>query len=317
MRTERSVHGSSYHTPVLVREVLTYLLTSPDGFYVDATAGGGGHAEAILEALSPRGRLLALDADADAVRTSTQRLMPFGDRVQVRQENFRNIRAAVAGGGERKVSGLLFDLGVSSFQLDEGSRGFSFRSDERLDMRMDRQQTLDAYAIVNAYDERQLAELLWKFGEERRSRQIAREIVNARRRQPIETTGHLASVVESVLGGRFLNKSLARVFQALRIEVNSELEQLRQALVDALDLVVQGGRVVVISYHSLEDRIVKKTFRAASATSVPAKTKLEPDRPVQARCTVLTKHPVVASEEEVSSNPRSRSAKLRAVEVLA
>jgi 16S rRNA (cytosine1402-N4)-methyltransferase len=208
----------------------------------------------------------------------------------------------------------LLDLGVSSYQIDEPSKGFSFQTDELLDMRMDRHQQVDAKHIVNKYDEQALVDILWMYGEEKHSRRIAKAIVQRRVEQPIETTGELATLIERTVGGRFLNKTLARVFQAVRIEVNNELENLRQALCDCVDVLNPGGRLVVISYHSLEDRLVKYAFRAASAQSIPSGNKIIPDTPLQPVLTMLTRKPVTASEEEKAVNPRSRSAKLRAAE---
>jgi 16S rRNA (cytosine1402-N4)-methyltransferase len=208
----------------------------------------------------------------------------------------------------------LLDLGVSSYQIDEPSKGFSFQTDELLDMRMDRHQQVDAKHVVNQYDEQALVDILWTYGEEKHSRRIAKAIVQRRIEQPIETTGQLAALIERTIGGRFLNKTLARVFQAIRIEVNNELENLRQALCDCVDVLNPGGRLVVISYHSLEDRLVKYAFRAASAQSIPSGNKIIPDTPLQPVLTMLTRKPVTASEEEMAVNPRSRSAKLRAAE---
>lgn len=306
-----------YHTPVLVDEVLSLLITRRDGVYLDATLGGGGHAGAILSHLSPSGQVIGFDADEDAIRFAAQRLQPFGERVIYIRSNFRNLQSALAERRTQRVAGVLFDLGVSSFQLDEPSKGFSFRTDDRLDMRMDRSQGIDAHEIVNRYGERELAELFWKYGEERASRRIARAIVRRRDHHRIETTGDLASLVRECVGERFLNKSLARVFQALRIEVNNELDHLQEGLNQAIGVVHQGGRIVVIAYHSLEDRIVKETFKRAAATFLPSGNKLVPDTVLQPELKIITKKPLEASEKESRNNPRARSAKLRAAEKLA
>jgi 16S rRNA (cytosine1402-N4)-methyltransferase len=308
------VEPSSYHTPVLLHDVLAFLLTRADGAYIDGTLGGGGHAEAVLQRLGPHGRLLGLDADDDALTAARARLAPFGSRVQLHRSNFRDLRTVVAEHGMVPAHGLLLDLGVSSHQFDDASRGFSFRGDDRLDMRMDRRQELDAAAVVNSYEERALADLLWQYGEERRSRAIARAIARARSREPIRTTGSLAAVVESVVGAQFRVKTLARVFQAIRIEVNGELESLRRAVRDGIDILAPGGRLVIIAYHSLEDRIVKEAFREAAATSVRSGHVLVPDTPVTPLVRVLTPRPVEPDEREVDANPRARSAKLRAAE---
>lgn len=310
------MHESSYHTPVLLQEVLEHLAVRTDGVYIDATIGGGGHAQGIVQKLGSKGRLIGIDADVDAIAEAQARLEKFGRSVALVNDNFRNVKAVLAAQGYQEVAGMVFDLGVSSFQLDEASKGFSFRADERLDMRMNRAQTLDAQMIVNSYSEKELAEILWKYGEEKNVRRIAKKVVLQRSHKKIETTTELVAIVESVTGGRFLTKSLARVFQAIRIKVNNELENLQKALSDALDVVERGGRIVVISYHSLEDRIVKQTFKAAAATTIPSGNKLIPDKSVQPRVAIITKKPIQPSPREISNNPRARSAKLRAIEKL-
>jgi 16S rRNA (cytosine1402-N4)-methyltransferase len=308
------VRLASYHTPVLREEVLTWLITSTDGVYVDATLGGGGHAESILQRLDPTGMLIGFDADPDAIQFAAARLSGFGERATLVHDNFRNITAALAQRGINLVSGILFDLGVSSYQLDEPSKGFSFRGDDRLDMRMDPSQVLDARTLLNQYDETELAEVFWIYGEERASHSLARAIARQRTKAPLETTGELVAVVKSVVGERFLIKTLARVFQALRIEVNKELENLTEALAQAILLLQPGAHVVVISYHSLEDRIVKETFKREAALILPSGNKLVPDTILEPKLRILTKKPVVARDEESRANPRSRSAKLRAAE---
>ncbi len=307
---------AQYHTPALLQETLSYLLTTTSGVYVDATLGGGGHAEAILDRLTADGTLVGLDADKDAIDFSLQRLQRFGTRAVLKQENFRNINHVLSKLGIPTLAGVLFDLGVSSFQLDEPSRGFSYRTDDRLDMRMDRRQNLSAQHVVNDYEEPLLADILWKYGEERLSSKIAKAIVQHRTRDRIVTTGQLEHIVRSVVGGRFVLKSLSRVFQALRLEVNRELENLVSALKDAIHLLDIGGRLVVISYHSLEDRIVKDTFKAAAAARIPSGSKFIADREIRPTLKVLTRKPILALEEEVNQNPRARSAKLRAAEKL-
>jgi 16S rRNA (cytosine1402-N4)-methyltransferase len=227
-----------------------------------------------------------------------------------------NISAALAQKGINHVSGILFDLGVSSYQLDEPSRGFSFRTDDRLDMRMDRAQALDARAVVNQYEERELADILWMYGEERASRRIAHALVRRRTLSPLQTTGELKALVKGVIGERFLTKSLARVFQALRIEVNNELINLETALAQAIPLLDRGGRLVVICYHSLEDRIVKDTLKREAASVQRSGNKLVPDIPLKPKVKILTKKPIEATDEECRRNPRSRSAKLRIAEKL-
>ncbi len=286
----------SFHAPVLPEQAVSFLLQDPEGIYVDGTLGGGGHAEAICSRLSGNGRIIAFDVDEEAIRYSTDRLDKDAARLTVVRANFSNVLAELRLLDITGVNGILLDLGVSSFQLDNSDLGFSFRGDGHIDMRMDRRQTTTGWDIVNTYREEDLRTILWKFGEERHGRRIAKRIVASR---PIDSTVRLRDVVGSAVGGRYMTKTLARVFQAIRIEVNRELENLGAALRDSLALLKPGGRIVVISYHSLEDRMVKTFFR------------LHP-----AELAILTKKPLTASEAEVAGNPRARSAKMRAAERL-
>jgi 16S rRNA (cytosine1402-N4)-methyltransferase len=306
-----------FHTPVLVEDVVRYLITAPDGVYCDGTLGGGGHAEVILRNLTAQGRLIGFDQDEEAVSFAVHRLQPFGDRVRVLRSNFSRIREGCSQLGIGTIQGLLLDLGVSSHQIDDASRGFSFQQSGRLDMRMDRSQSLDGWSVIRTYDEERLTEIFRSYGEERAARRIARKIANDRQKHPVETTDDLAELVGSVVGKQFLAKSLARIFQAIRIEVNGEMERLQTVLRDAMGVVGQGGRIVVISYHSLEDRIVKTFFRDEARTSIPSGHRLLPDRPREPRLRILTNKPVVAGDQEVARNPRARSAKLRAAERIA
>jgi 16S rRNA (cytosine1402-N4)-methyltransferase len=308
------VETYTYHTPVLTQEVLTYLLTAKNGLYVDGTLGGGGHAKAVLEQLNHLGKVIGIDLDDDALEASSERLAQFGDRAIIVKENFKNIKFVLSQHGVNSVQGVLLDLGVSSFQIDRSEKGFSFRTDAQLDMRMDRHQKIDAKYVVNQYDEHSLADILWKYGEEKHARRIARAMMHYRIQHPIESTGQLAAIVKQTVGGQFLNKTLARVFQAIRIEVNNEIENLRYAIRDCVDVLNPGGRIVVLSYHSLEDRLTKEEFRTASAHSISSGHKVIPDTPVQPVLNVLTRKPVTALEKEMAENPRSRSAKLRAAE---
>lgn len=308
------MQASSYHTPVLVEETLSFLIQSKRGVYIDATLGGGGHAEAILRQLDPDGKLIGLDADEDALRFASSRLADYQGRLITRKSNFRDLNKIVLELGVGAVDGVLFDLGVSSYQLDEPSKGFSFRSDSRLDMRMDRNQALSAREVVNDYDEHRLSDILWKFGEERHSRKIAHAIVASRLSKALETGKDLSRIVEKLVADRFLIKTLARVFQAIRIEVNGELDNLTIALSEAIDVLTSGGRLVVISYHSLEDRIVKETMKAASATSDTGLSKFLPPATLQPRLRILTKKFVGPRDSELRINPRARSAKMRAAE---
>lgn len=285
-------------------------MTDRSGLYIDGTVGGGGHAGRLCAALDQEGELLCVDADEEALRAAAGHLAGCA-RVQYVQANFRELASTIRAMDLRRPSGLLLDLGVSSHQLDEPARGFSFRAEAPLDMRFDRRQAFSALDVLNTYDEARLADVMYRFGEERASRAIARRIIGAR---PLRTTGDLAAAVETAVGARFLLKSLARVFQAVRIEVNQELAALQAVLTDAAALLAFGGRIAVISYHSLEDRIVKEKFRELAATSVRAASKLAPDTPVTPVLRIVTRHPVTPAEDECRLNPRARSAKLRVAE---
>jgi 16S rRNA (cytosine1402-N4)-methyltransferase len=301
----------AFHEPVLREEVLHYLITKRTSVYVDCTTGGGGHAEAICGQLSGDGQLICFDADEDAIARARGRLGHFGSRVAFVHSNFKNLMPELRRLHINHVQGLLLDLGVSSFQLDNEERGFSFRADERIDMRMDRRQPLAGWDIVNRYEEKRLADVLWKYGEERNARRIARRIVQER---DIDTTGALSRVVERVVGKQYLTKSLARIFQAIRIEVNDELGSLKGVLNDVPDVLTVGGRIVALSYHSLEDRIVKEFFKKESARTIPSGNKLVADVVRVPRLRILTKKPVKATAAELDRNPRARSAKMRVAE---
>ena len=305
------MNGTVYHIPALCREAVDLLMTDAGGAYVDGTVGGGGHAAEICSRLQGPGRLLCLDADDEALASARTRLAAFADRTTFVRTNFRFLRDAIQDAGWAGASGILLDLGISSHQIDAVERGFTFRGDERLDMRMDRRQPLSAWDIVNTYDERALADLISKYGEEQNARRIARSIVGHR---PVHTTGELRDVVAAFTPDRFLNKSLARVFQALRIEVNGELDSLKAVLADARDLLAPGGRIVVISYHSLEDRIVKEFFRAVSTVPFDRDVPVMPGEEPEPEFRLITRKPVVPTEQEISDNPRARSAKMRAAE---
>lgn len=305
---------TAYHIPVLRDVALGFLIREPHGIYVDGTLGGGGHAEGILERIYPGGRLIGIDCDADALKSAKEKLRRFDPHFTLVHNNNANIGTILESLNVAKIHGLLLDLGVSSCQLDEPGKGFSFRADEVLDLRMDKRQALDARRIVNSFSETQLADIFWRYGEERNARRIAREIGEYRKTKTIERTRELASIIARKVREPYLTKSLARVFQALRIEVNEELERLSRVLTDAIDYLDGGARIVVISYHSLEDRVVKNFFQEKSARTIRSGHKLVPDEPATPVLTVLTKKPIVASKDERLSNPRSRSAKLRVAE---
>jgi len=303
-----------YHTPVLCKEILNYVPDAPGSIVVDGTVGGGGHAEQLLLRLPPDGKLVCFDMDDEALSFAQKRLQKFGDRVMFIKDNFRNIRPRLQETGIGSVDGILLDLGVSSHQIDDKKRGFSFLADQRIDMRMNRAQRLDGWTVVNAYEPERLLEIIREYGEERFASRIVRNIVKARTEHTIDTNAGLGAMVEAAVGPQHLQKSLARVFQAIRIEVNSELENLRIALEDSLGVLAQGGRLMVISYHSLEDRIVKHFIRKESQTILPSGNKLVPDTLITPNLRELTKKPIVPDEDELRSNPRSRSAKLRVAE---
>lgn len=298
---------TSYHKPVLLHEAVRYLLTDPQGIYVDGTVGGGGHSAHIIEHLSGNGRLYALDQDEEALNHAAGRFAGESIVTLIRG-NFGYMDVLLPREVHGKIKGILLDLGVSSHQIDEPGRGFSFQKDGPLDMRMGELQVVTAAEIVNEYEYEALRDLIFKYGEERHSNRIAKAIIQSR---PLLTTGDLREVVSSVIPERFQNKSLARVFQALRIAVNNELRMLERALQKGLDLLDDSGRFVVITYHSLEDRICKNFFRYGNFEGEPVKDFYGNEiRPMK----TLHKKVFEAPENEVAENPRARSAKLRAAE---
>jgi len=314
MSASADASSSAGHTPVLYQPVLTALKLSPDGCYIDGTVGAGGHAEGILEGSAPNGCLLGLDRDPQALETAARRLSRFGERVMLHQGSYADMAAQAAALGWPEVDGILLDLGLSSLQLGDPARGFSFRQDGPLDMRFDPSQGLTAHDLVNEWDQSALAGVIFRYGEEPKARAIARAIVAAR---PIRTTLELADVIEAAVGGRRGKIHPAtRTFQALRIAVNQELEQLERGLSAAVGLLKPGGRLVVISFHSLEDRMVKTFFRRESQDCI-----CPPDLPA-CRCAhvatlrLVTRKPIRPSDEEVRANPRARSARLRVAERL-
>jgi 16S rRNA (cytosine1402-N4)-methyltransferase len=294
-----------YHKPVLLREAIELLRVRPEGTYVDATFGSGGHSRAILDKLT-QGQVIAFDQDPDALANGIT-----DGRFTLIQQNFRFIKNFLKAEGISSVDGILADLGISSWQIDQADRGFSTRLDGKLDMRMDNQQELRAGQVVNDYDEEQLADIFYLYGEIENSRQLAREIVRQRAVQPVQTTYQLVSIASRFAPRGKENQYLARVFQAIRIEVNEELEALKEMLQQVPDLLCTGGRIVVISYHSLEDKLVKNYFSTGNFDGKEEKdffgNLLSPLKPVSRKATR-------PSEEEINDNPRSRSAKLRAAE---
>jgi len=310
LQIEPGRERTAVHVPVLLQRVLAFLKARPGGTYVDGTVGGGGHAEAILARSFPDGRLLGLDRDPAALAVAGRRLAPFGERVTLRHGSFAHLTALAE--GFAPADGVLLDLGLSSLQLADPARGFAFSQEGPLDMRFDPTAGGPTAAdLVNGLSVKELTSLLYRYGEERQARRIAEAIVAAR---PLHTTAELARVVEGVTGRRRRIHPATRTFQALRIAVNWELEALEAVLPQALDLLRPGGRLVVIGFHSLEDRIVKRFLRQEARDCI-----CPPESPTctcehQARVRILTKRPVRPEPAEVEANPRARSARLRAVE---
>lgn len=306
------------HYSVLLRETIENLNVRPDGIYVDGTLGGGGHAYQVASRLSEKGRLIGIDQDADAIKAAGERLREFGDKVTIIRSNYANMREELYRIGIEKVDGIVLDLGVSSFQLDTPERGFTYRDENApLDMRMDDRQSLTAKDIVNGYSEMELYRIIRDYGEDKFAKNIAKHIVQERTKKPIETTGELTEIIRASIpmkvqatGGH----PAKRTFQAIRIELNKELEVLKNHLDDMIDLLNPGGRICVITFHSLEDRIVKTNFkRNENPCTCPS------DFPVcvcgkKSKGTVITKKPILPSEEELEVNSRSKSAKLRVFE---
>ena len=299
-----------YHIPVMLDECLNGLNIKPDGIYLDLTYGGGGHSKEIVKRLSSKGHLYGFDQDMDAMAGAMT-----DDRFTFVRSNFRFIKNWMQYYGIEHVDGILADLGVSSHHLDEGGRGFSFRYDAPLDMRMNQKGKLTAKEIINNYSEEQLADILYLYGELKQSRRIASAIIKARSKNEIQTTGQLAEVVSPLLGYDREKKDLARVFQALRIEVNGEMKVLKQMLDNATDILAPGGRLVIMTYHSLEDRIVKNHIKG---TDKKDKNHTDAHAMIFGKSnTVLksiNKSVITASDTELANNPRSRSAKLRIAE---
>jgi 16S rRNA (cytosine1402-N4)-methyltransferase len=304
---------TQYHLPVLANQCAEYLNLRPGGIYVDATVGGGGHSLKFFE-IEPKIRLFAFDQDDEAL-THAGKVLEKHNPVFIKS-NFRHLRTELALRKISNIDGILFDLGVSSHQLDEAERGFSFDKEAALDMRMDRESELSAKQVINEYDARELRRIFKEYGEDNLAGRIAKAIEQERSNKKIESTGELAKIIEQVAGkgSKESLKTKVRIFQALRIYVNDELDALSFALQDAINILAPGGRIVVLSYHSLEDRIVKNIFRTAEQDCLcpPEIIKCICDHKSQLK--VLTKKPVLAGEEELEQNIRSRSAKLRAAE---
>lgn len=305
------------HKSIMLEETIEFLRIRPDGIYVDGTLGGGGHSLEIAKRLGPGGRLIGIDQDGDAIEAAGKRLAPYSDRVTIVRDNYSRMKEVLNDLSISKVSGILLDLGVSSWQLDQPERGFTYREDVPLDMRMDRRQSFTARDIINDYSEAELYHIIRDYGEDKFAKNIAKHIVLARKKEPVETTGQLCDIIRAAIpkkvravGGHPAKKT----FQAIRIELNQELEVLKGHLEEMIELLEDGGRLCVITFHSLEDRIVKNIFRTNEKPCI-----CPPDFPV---CTcgriskgkVLTRKPVVPDLKEIEENSRSKSAKLRVFE---
>ena len=305
------------HVSVLLNETIEGLNIKPDGIYVDGTLGGGGHAYEVLKRLSPKGRLIGIDQDGEALRAADQRLKEFGEQVTLVRDNYCEIDRVLESLGIEKVDGILLDIGVSSYQLDNLERGFSYKSDAPLDMRMDTRQSLTAADVVNTYSENELFTIIKDYGEERFARNIAKKIVHAREDRPLETTQELSEIIQSAIPMKAKAKGghpAKKTFQAIRIEVNRELAVLKESIDKMIERLNPGGRICIITFHSLEDRIVKTKFREnENPCTCP------PDFPVcvcgkKSKGRVITRKPIVPSEDEIAVNKRAKSSKLRIFE---
>jgi 16S rRNA (cytosine1402-N4)-methyltransferase len=306
------------HISVMAKEVIEFLNVSRGGIFVDCTAGGGGHSYEIAKRLPNGSRLICLDRDDEAIEACTKRLDEYKDRFTIVKSNFMNLGAALDSLGIDKIDGVMWDLGVSSHQLDDGERGFSYSKEAPLDMRMDREQSITAYDVVNSYTADEIARVLRDYGEEKFASKIARDIVAARETKPIETTIELAELVTESIPAAVRKKEkqnpARRTFQAIRIEVNGELDAIEPSITTAVERLNPGGRLAVITFHSLEDRIVKDCFKKLSEGCT-----CPPEFPVcvcgkKPKMNIISKKPILPSPEEEEENPRSRSAKLRIAE---
>ena len=308
-----------HHIPVLFEETIANLNIRPSGIYIDGTLGGAGHSYEIAKRLTEGGRLVGIDQDEDAIQAATAHLSPFADRVTIVHDNYEHIPEIAERLGIREADGILLDIGVSSYQLDNPERGFSYNEDEPLDMRMDQENPVSAKTIVNTWSAEDLARILKDYGEERYAGRIAENIAKAREQHPLETTGELVAIIRSSIPMKMQEKygnPCKRTFQAIRIACNRELDVLQDSIDSLIDLLAPGGRLCIITFHSLEDRIVKNAFRRhENPCTCP------PEFPVcvcgkKSKGTVITKKPITASEEELAANKRAASAKLRVFEKL-
>ena len=314
---EETFENNFKHTPVLLNECLQALNIKYDGIYVDGTLGGGGHSGEILKRLTT-GKLIAFDKDQDALDSTSQKLKKFEDKITYIKDDFKNMLKDIKNLGIDGVDGILLDLGVSSYQIDTAERGFSYRFDAKLDMRMDRESSLTAFDVVNTYSKEELIRILYNYGEESFAKAIASKICEARVETPIETTGELTKLVESAIPKKFWGRGnvAKKTFQAIRIEVNGELEGLEEAINEMIDLLNPQGRIAIITFHSLEDRIVKNVFKERSTDCICDKSLPFCVCNHKADAILVNKKPIEASKSELELNSRSSSAKLRILQKL-
>ena len=304
-----------HHVTVMLHETIDMLDVKPDGIYVDATLGGAGHSEYLLSKLSEKGHLYAFDQDQNAIDNAQKRLAPYIEKGMVTfiKDNFRHLQARLQEAGVQEIDGICYDLGVSSPQLDQRERGFSYKKDAPLDMRMNQEASLTAYEVVNRYDYHDLVRIFFKYGEDKFSKQIARKIEQARQVKPIETTTELAEIIKSAKPTKELKKKghpAKQIFQAIRIEVNDELGAADESIQQAMDMLALNGRISVITFHSLEDRLTKQLFKEVSTVKVPKGLPFIPDE-LKPKMELVSRKPILPSKEELEANNRSHSAKLR------
>ena len=304
-----------HHVTVMLHETIDMLDVKPDGIYVDATLGGAGHSEYLLSKLSEKGHLYAFDQDQNAIDNAQKRLAPYIEKGMVTfiKDNFRHLKDRLHDLGVTEIDGICYDLGVSSPQLDQRERGFSYKKDAPLDMRMNQEANLTAYEVVNHYDYHELVRIFFKYGEDKFSKQIARKIEQAREQKPIETTTELAEIIKSAKPAKELKKKghpAKQIFQAIRIEVNDELGAADESIQQAMDMLALDGRISVITFHSLEDRLTKQLFKEASTVEVPKGLPFIPDE-LKPKMELVSRKPILPSKAELEANNRSHSAKLR------
>ena len=304
-----------HHVTVMLHETIDMLDVKPDGIYVDATLGGAGHSEYLLSKLSEKGHLYAFDQDQNAIDNAQKRLAPYIEKGMVTfiKDNFRHLKERLHDLGVTEIDGICYDLGVSSPQLDQRERGFSYKKDAPLDMRMNQEANLTAYEVVNHYDYHELVRIFFKYGEDKFSKQIARKIEQAREQKPIETTTELAEIIKSAKPAKELKKKghpAKQIFQAIRIEVNDELGAADESIQQAMEMLALGGRISVITFHSLEDRLTKQLFKEASTVEIPKGLPFIPDE-LKPKMELVSRKPILPSKAELEANNRSHSAKLR------